>query len=41
MYHDLREIYRLNGIKKDIAGFMAKCSNSQQVKVEKQRLGKL
>ncbi|WMV24076.1 hypothetical protein MTR67_017461 [Solanum verrucosum] len=41
MYHDLREVYWLNGMKKDIAKFVAKCSNCQQVKVEHQNLGGL
>ena len=26
MYHDLREIYSWNGMKKDIAEFVAKCA---------------
>jgi len=39
MYHDLREVYWRNGMKKDIAEFMAKCPNCQQVKVEQQKLG--
>lgn len=34
MYRDLREVYWRNGINKDIAGFVAKCQNCQQVKVE-------
>ena len=34
MYHDLREIYWWNGMKKDIARFVSKCPNCQQVKVE-------
>ncbi|WMV41715.1 hypothetical protein MTR67_035100 [Solanum verrucosum] len=41
MYHDLREVYWWNGMKKDIAEFVAKCPNCQQVKVEHQRLGGL
>ncbi|WMV58293.1 hypothetical protein MTR67_051678 [Solanum verrucosum] len=34
MYCDLREIYWWNGMKKDIAEFVVKCPNFQQVKVE-------
>ncbi|WMV58814.1 hypothetical protein MTR67_052199 [Solanum verrucosum] len=30
MYRDLREVYWWNGMKKDIAGFMAKCPNFQR-----------
>ncbi|WMV41365.1 hypothetical protein MTR67_034750 [Solanum verrucosum] len=41
MYRDLREIYWWNGMKKDIAEFVAKCPNCQQVKVEHQKLGGL
>ncbi|WMV14167.1 hypothetical protein MTR67_007552 [Solanum verrucosum] len=41
MYRDLREVYWWNGIKKDIAEFVAKCLNCQQVKVEHQRPGGL
>ncbi|WMV37890.1 hypothetical protein MTR67_031275 [Solanum verrucosum] len=41
MYRDLREVYWLNGMKKDITGFVAKCPNCQQVKVEHQRPGGL
>ncbi|WMV18993.1 hypothetical protein MTR67_012378 [Solanum verrucosum] len=32
MYHDLREVYWWNGMKRDIEGFVAKCPNCQQVK---------
>ena len=39
MYHDLQEVYRLNSLKKDIAEFVAKYPNCQQVKVEHQRMG--
>ncbi|WMV40991.1 hypothetical protein MTR67_034376 [Solanum verrucosum] len=39
MYSDLREDFRWNGRKRDIADFMAKCPNCQQVKVEHQKLG--
>ncbi|KAH0716653.1 hypothetical protein KY290_012914 [Solanum tuberosum] len=38
MYRDLRVIYWWNGIKRDIAYFVARCSNCQQVKTEHQRL---
>ncbi|WMV09315.1 hypothetical protein MTR67_002700, partial [Solanum verrucosum] len=41
IYRDLREVYWWNGMKRDIAGFVAKCHNCQQVKVEHQRLGGL
>lgn len=41
MYHDLREVYWWNIMKKDIAGFVAKCPNCQQFKVEHQRPGDL
>ena len=41
MYHDLREVYWWEAMKKDIAEFVAKCSNCQQLKVEHQRLGGL
>ncbi|KAH0724948.1 hypothetical protein KY284_000813 [Solanum tuberosum] len=37
MYHDLLGVYWWNGMKKDIADFVAKCPNCQQVKVEHQR----
>ncbi|WMV41245.1 hypothetical protein MTR67_034630, partial [Solanum verrucosum] len=39
MYRDLWEVYWWNGMKKDIAGFLDKCPNYQQVKVEHQRPG--
>ncbi|KAH0670582.1 hypothetical protein KY290_025996 [Solanum tuberosum] len=41
MYRDLREVYWWNGMKKDIAEFVTKCPNCQQVKVEHQRPGGL
>ncbi|XP_070002554.1 uncharacterized protein [Nicotiana sylvestris] len=41
MYHDLKEIYCWNNMKKDVANFVAKCSNCQQVKAEHQRTGGL
>ena len=34
MYRDLREVYCWEGMEKDIAEFVAKCLNCQQVKVE-------
>ena len=37
MYHDFRELYWWEGMKKDTAEFVAKCFNCQQVKVEHQR----
>ncbi|XP_070024797.1 uncharacterized protein [Nicotiana sylvestris] len=37
MYHDLKEIYWWNNMKKDVADFVAKCLNCQQVKAEHQR----
>ncbi|WMV54428.1 hypothetical protein MTR67_047813 [Solanum verrucosum] len=36
MYCDLWEVYWWNGMKKDIAEFVAKCPNCQQVKFEHQ-----
>ena len=41
MYRDLREVYWWEGMKKDIAEFVVKCSNCQQVKVKHQRPGGL
>ena len=41
MYHDLREIFWWKGIKRDIAEFVAKCPNCQQVKVEHLKSGGL
>ena len=37
MYHDLKEIYWWGDIKKNIAEFVAKCPNCQQIKVEHQK----
>ena len=37
MYHDLWEIYWWNGMKRNIAEFVAKFSMCQQVKIEHQR----
>ena len=39
IYHDLREIYWWEGMKKDIQKFVARCPNCQQVKVEHQKSG--
>ena len=39
MYRDLREVYWWNDMKRDIADFVSKCPNCQQVKVEHQKLG--
>ncbi|XP_070020618.1 uncharacterized protein [Nicotiana sylvestris] len=36
MYHDLKEVYWWNDMKKSIADFVARCPNCQQVKVEHQ-----
>ena len=42
MYHDLRDLYWWEGLKKDITEYVMKCLTCQQVKVEHQRLaGKL
>ena len=41
MYQDLREVFWLNGLKRDIIEFVAKCTNCQQVKAENQKLGGL
>ena len=37
MYHDLKDTYWWNGMKRDIAEFMSKCLTCQQVKLEHQR----
>ena len=37
MYHDLREVYWWEGVKKDTSKFVANCFNCQQVKVEHER----
>ena len=39
MYHDQLEIYWWNGMKRDIADFVSKFPNCQQVKVEHQKPG--
>ncbi|WMV46470.1 hypothetical protein MTR67_039855 [Solanum verrucosum] len=41
MYHDLREVYWWNGMKKDIAEFVAKCLNCQQGVMSIGKKGKL
>ena len=41
MYRDLREVYWWNGMKRDIADFVSKCPNCQQVKVEHQKPGSM
>ena len=41
MYHDLKQIYWWDGMKKDIAEYVAKCPNCQQVKVGHLKLGGL
>ena len=41
MFHDLREVYWWEGMKKDIAKFVVKCPNFQQVKAEHQKSGGL
>ncbi|XP_070056295.1 uncharacterized protein [Nicotiana tomentosiformis] len=38
MYHDLKEIYWWNDMKRNVADFVARCPNCQQVKAEHQRL---
>ena len=37
MYHDLKDTYWWNGMKKDITDFVSKCLTCQQVKLEHQR----
>src|SRR5688572_29749912 len=41
MYIDLRDIYWWNGMKRNIAEFVVKCPNCQQVKIEHQKQGGL
>ena len=37
MYHDLKDTYWWNGMKKDIVEFVSKCRTCQQVKLKHQR----
>ncbi|WMV46420.1 hypothetical protein MTR67_039805 [Solanum verrucosum] len=37
MYHDLREVYWWDGMKKHIVEYVAKCPNCQQVKAQHQK----
>ena len=39
MYRNLRKVYWWNDMKRDIADFVSKCPNCQQVKVEHQKPG--
>ena len=41
MYHDLRDIYWMNGIKRKVDKFVSRCPNFQQVKAEHQNPGGL
>ena len=42
MYHSIRDLYWWDGLKKDVADFVAKCLTCQQVKAEHQKpFGKL
>ena len=41
MYHDLRDIYWWEDLKRDIAEFVAKCPNFQQVKAKHHKPGGL
>lgn len=41
MYCDVREVYWLNGMKKDIEEYKSKCPNYQQVKFYHYKLGGL
>ena len=41
MYHDLKKIYWWDDMKKDIANYVAKCSNCKQVKEEHLKTGGL
>ena len=41
MDHDLREIYWWEGLKKEIAEFVAKCLNCKQVKAKQKKPGGL
>ena len=37
MYHSIRDLYWWDGLKKDVADFVAKCLTCQQVKAEHQK----
>ena len=39
IYHDLKSVYWQDGMKKDIAEFVAQCPSCQQVKTEHQKPG--
>ncbi|WMV19086.1 hypothetical protein MTR67_012471 [Solanum verrucosum] len=39
MYRDLQKVFLWNGMKRDIADFVVKCSNCQQAMVEHHKLG--
>ena len=41
MYHDLREVFWCSSLKGEIAKFVAKCPNCQQVKFDHQKPGGL
>jgi len=41
MYHDLKEVYWQNDMKRNVADFVTKCPNNQQVKAEHQRPNRL
>ena len=41
MYHDLREVYWWDGLKRDISKFVAKCTNCNKVKAEHLKPGGL
>ena len=41
MYHDIKQIYCWDGMKKDIAEYVAKCPNCQPVKAEHLKHGAL
>ncbi|XP_060200375.1 uncharacterized protein LOC132628626 [Lycium barbarum] len=38
MYHDIKKIYWWDGMKKDIAEFIAQCPNCQQIDVQAERM---
>ena len=37
MYHNIRDLYWWDGLKKDVADYVAKCLTCQQVKAEHQK----